>query len=224
MAQNIPMVSFIVVKKCSHPDNCLEKYFSNGYCRIHYNRIRKTGEVGDLNRTRRENRTKVNESCMVEGCIKLQKKYGFCTMHHSRFWENGDTGKAETLKFIDTAPEGYKTCQNKDCEVPIKTIEEFHTMKDKRTDKYRKVSYCRICTREEIAKRNYKLSKIEFRKLLNKGKCEICYKPTDLVVDHCHKTGKVRGLLCNNCNRAIGLLGDNVHSLFNAWLYVKENS
>jgi hypothetical protein len=50
------------------------------------------------------------------------------------------------------------------------------------------------------------------------GVCAICKKPETnrsngpnpkrLSVDHCHETGKARGLLCNNCNRAIGLLGD----------------
>src|SRR5690242_3768832 len=34
-----------------------------------------------------------------------------------------------------------------------------------------------------------------------KYSCKICLKkPTKLYVDHCHKTGKVRGLLCINCN------------------------
>ena len=31
----------------------------------------------------------------------------------------------------------------------------------------------------------------------------------DLAVDHCHKTGKIRGLLCTKCNQAVGLLRDN---------------
>lgn len=42
-----------------------------------------------------------------------------------------------------------------------------------------------------------------------------------LVVDHCHKTGKVRGLLCHNCNRALGLLQDSVASLVAAKGYLE---
>lgn len=41
-----------------------------------------------------------------------------------------------------------------------------------------------------------------------------------LVVDHCHDTGKVRGLLCSRCNTAIGLLGDNPQWLRRAAAYV----
>lgn len=42
-----------------------------------------------------------------------------------------------------------------------------------------------------------------------------------LVVDHCHVTGKVRGLLCHNCNRALGLLKDSVDNLSKAIDYLK---
>lgn len=48
------------------------------------------------------------------------------------------------------------------------------------------------------------------------GLCAICRlspvgrgKGDILVVDHCHKRGNVRGLLCGNCNIAIGLLRDD---------------
>jgi hypothetical protein len=42
-----------------------------------------------------------------------------------------------------------------------------------------------------------------------------------LVVDHCHSSGEVRGLLCHNCNRALGLLKDSVDSLMRAARYLE---
>lgn len=42
-----------------------------------------------------------------------------------------------------------------------------------------------------------------------------------LAVDHCHSTGAVRGLLCHNCNRALGLFKDNPAHLAKAISYLK---
>lgn len=42
------------------------------------------------------------------------------------------------------------------------------------------------------------------------------------VVDHCHKTGKVRGILCDACNKTIGLSGENVNILLGAAEYVAK--
>jgi len=55
------------------------------------------------------------------------------------------------------------------------------------------------------------------------GKCGICAKDLNesLHVDHCHVTGKVRGLLCNNCNVGIGLLGDTVEAIEAALRYLR---
>jgi uncharacterized Zn finger protein len=54
-------------------------------------------------------------------------------------------------------------------------------------------------------------------------KCKICgVDEKKLVVDHNHQTLKIRGLLCNNCNCAIGLLKDNVETLKSAVNYLKS--
>jgi len=53
-------------------------------------------------------------------------------------------------------------------------------------------------------------------------KCKICgIEDKKLAVDHNHQTLKIRGLLCNNCNFAIGLLKDNVETLKSAVNYLK---
>lgn len=43
-----------------------------------------------------------------------------------------------------------------------------------------------------------------------------------LSVDHCHDSGRVRGLLCQRCNRAIGLLGDDIKLLESAIEYLQK--
>jgi len=56
--------------------------------------------------------------------------------------------------------------------------------------------------------------------------CAICQKPPRdkqaLAMDHNHKTNEFRGLLCKECNRALGLFGDNIDVLTNAVTYLKE--
>ena len=60
--------------------------------------------------------------------------------------------------------------------------------------------------------------------LLQNGLCSICKKSDRLCVDHCHKTGKVRGLLCNNCNFGIGQFQDNVSVLEGAISYLQSHN
>lgn len=74
--------------------------------------------------------------------------------------------------------------------------------------------------------REYGLSGEEFKKMLRnqEDKCAICkehlIKP---CVDHCHSTGKVRGILCNTCNLAIGYLKDDPDLLKRAIEYLTLN-
>ena len=74
-------------------------------------------------------------------------------------------------------------------------------------------------TRNNELKRSFGLTLDDYNKLLKKQKrvCAICKQKdpyfTNLAVDHCHKTNKVRGLLCHLCNRALGLFKEDIKAL-----------
>ena len=75
-------------------------------------------------------------------------------------------------------------------------------------------------------KYNYGITQKDYDAILlsQMGVCAICGYRSDgvLHVDHNHETGKVRGLLCSNCNRAIGLLKDSPGILRAAALYLER--
>tara|TARA_R110002020_G_scaffold474398_1_gene705582 strand:- start:51 stop:425 length:375 start_codon:yes stop_codon:yes gene_type:complete len=53
--------------------------------------------------------------------------------------------------------------------------------------------------------------------------CECCGEETERIcLDHCHKTLKFRGWLCELCNRGIGQLGDNIEGLKRAIEYLQQ--
>jgi hypothetical protein len=68
----------------------------------------------------------------------------------------------------------------------------------------------------------YGLTPVEHADLVarQKGLCAICNEPKDLCIDHDHKTGQVRGLLCTNCNLGIGNLKDDPEILRKAIAYL----
>jgi hypothetical protein len=74
--------------------------------------------------------------------------------------------------------------------------------------------------------RTYGLSREEHRRLLEaqNGVCAVCKLPSRraLCVDHCHATRQVRGLLCDKCNTALGLLGDDVRRMLAAVAYLNR--
>lgn len=60
-------------------------------------------------------------------------------------------------------------------------------------------------------------------------KCALCFKHISdnkkrLAVDHCHETGRIRGLLCMHCNAALGQMGDNKASIERVLKYVTNET
>ena len=76
--------------------------------------------------------------------------------------------------------------------------------------------------------KNHNLTLSQYNELFVKqnGLCLGCYRHASqlksyLRVDHCHKTGRIRGLLCNSCNLAIGMLLDSPETLTRLADYLK---
>lgn len=76
--------------------------------------------------------------------------------------------------------------------------------------------------RKRELKHDYGMTQEQYRALseMQGGKCAICRRKRKLVVDHCHKTGAVRGLLCSACNLGLGNLSDNAAILRRAAAYL----
>lgn len=82
---------------------------------------------------------------------------------------------------------------------------------------------------EKIITKKYGITEDDYQRLLAKqfGVCAICLRhqrKQRLSIDHSHKSGKVRGLLCTRCNRNIGRFFDSYEMLQRAADYLKASS
>lgn len=95
---------------------------------------------------------------------------------------------------------------------------------------------CRECTKERMRYNSFGITRDEYNLMLSEqdNKCSICEIDMDeyvktsqnnkvFSVDHCHTTGKIRGLLCCKCNRGLGYFKDNPDFLIRASNYLKGN-
>lgn len=132
-----------------------------------------------------------------------------------------------------------------------KSTDEFYNYKNSKDGKMYRCKSCDSLARKKWSINNperslrsvrsrqlkykYGITLEEFEKLLERqgGKCACCgvtknnttgssRNGWNFAVDHCHETNKIRGLLCNQCNRGIGMLGDTPEALLRAYNYLKD--
>jgi hypothetical protein len=121
------------------------------------------------------------------------------------------------------------------CKV-IKVSDDFYYRKN-RPDGL--TSWCKQCLKKHAEKykerskatrrkREFGITDKEYNNLYNKqsGVCAICgreeseIQQKSLCVDHCHNTGKIRGLLCHSCNVGLGRFEDDINRLQSAIKYL----
>lgn len=118
-----------------------------------------------------------------------------------------------------------KSCRNE------KNKKWMHDNKDKiKANKKEKYQENKEKVRWQIVKRKYGISENDYLEMLKQQKngCAICgtmdakhWETNNLLIDHCHNTGKVRGLLCNRCNTTLGLVNDDIKILKRMITYLK---
>ncbi|MFJ1607538.1 endonuclease VII domain-containing protein [Streptomyces sp. NPDC088253] len=118
-------------------------------------------------------------------------------------------------------PPGHKHCRT--CG-EIKPHSEWHRNATASDGLSTRCKACRaIQGREGHLKRHYGMTEAERDGMVasQMGLCVICLKAPAVHVDHCHETGRVRGVLCFNCNSAIGKLGDDPDAVRRAAAYLE---
>jgi hypothetical protein len=123
---------------------------------------------------------------------------------------------------VDCGGKCYSLAEVKRCRICYEVSDQF--------GKPTKIEY----RRQWALQKKYKLDLVDFETLwiVFKGRCGICDKtlilplqqrgqpPNSACVDHDHNTGNLRGLLCNACNKGIGLLKDDLNTVYSAYKWL----
>ena len=143
----------------------------------------------------------------------------------------GDFGKDKHSKLGVT--DYCRECKNAKARERAKKAGGYKK-RNEQSKEYRKAFYSKPENlrkyRDRWYQKSYGLTIQQYEYLLREqdNKCAICHLPAAeeklkrLAVDHNHKTKKVRGLLCQKCNRAIGLLCENPIILIRAIQYLQR--
>ncbi len=192
-------------------DGCGLLHKARGLCNTHYAQLKRGVNPGQPIKRREMQKP---DSCSVESCGHPVKSKGLCHMHYARQLRHGYVKNPDRTK-------PFKVCWYNGCDgrAICQGLCNLHY------------------THAKSIKKKYGLSMQDYLAMVHYqcGTCYICGKPETkvdprsgrvhmLAVDHCHHTGKVRGLLCDKHNRAIGLMDDDAGILNRAIEYIQGNA
>ncbi|WP_030190771.1 endonuclease VII domain-containing protein [Streptomyces violaceorubidus] len=146
---------------------------------------------------------------------------GYCRTCVAEYHQARQLAKGKKVRPRVDAPEGHKHCRS--CG-ETKPHSEWHRNATASDGLATRCKACRaIQGREGHLKRHYGLTEAERDQLIadQGGVCCICLAAPAAHVDHCHETGRVRGVLCFSCNAALGQFKDRPDAIRRAAAYVE---
>jgi hypothetical protein len=226
--------------------SCDKKARVGGMCDGHYQQHKKGLELRELGvRSVRF----IEKPCVVDGCNRFTSRHagrGFCQLHYAR-WQKGKELSAKPLRIGKYNDE---KCQFEGCDLRARALHfcNRHYNQNKRGQELTKEPLrgprrtgCRIegcmgehnayglCIDHYTIRHIHKIEPELYEQILSDqhGVCAICglrcTSRRRLAVDHDHKTGAIRGLLCHRCNRAIGFFRDDVQLLRRSVSYLQSH-
>lgn len=218
---------------------CEDFVVSKGLCDKHRKRLLRHGHVRLIRASDWGSREKHPLYGTWHQIKRTRTRSSICEEWIEDFWSfvrdvGEKPGEKFSLRLIDPNEQYCK----KNCEWKERTI----TKRNDETTKQYRARYQRVhraINPEKhhgySLKKTYKITREIFVNLFKKqgGVCAICgnaelrinphtRKPRNMAIDHCHNTGTIRGLLCTDCNTAIGLMKDSVENLQRAIDYLSN--
>jgi hypothetical protein len=188
---------------------CGRKHKARGYCQTHYMQQMRGAPITPTIASRDRNAPPI---CSEQDCGQPTTSKGLCATHYARLLRHGHTRPTKRTK-------DYKPCALNGCANHCYALGLCH----------------RHYTRQRKLAERFGLTLQDEAQMLaaQGGVCAICgsaasrknwrtQKEDSLHLDHDHRTGLVRGILCDNCNRAIGLLQDDPQVLTSAIVYLSR--
>jgi len=217
--------------KC-HVIKCDKPSVAKGLCETHYAQVKRHGKLGSNRPADWGGREKHPAYKAWRGLLRYYR-LDMCPTWVENFWS--------FAKDVGEKPESSQA-HRADKEKPW-SKENFY-WKEKRSSSENRKEYMRDWQRKSRLangdyylnsdlKKNYGVTLDWYRETLaaQNGVCAICKQPETtkirgntiaMPVDHCHTTGRVRGLLCTQCNRALGLFKDSTEVLQAAISYLQN--
>lgn len=142
--------------------------------------------------------------CLREKCIEWRKANRGKYLRTYRAWVDRNREKINQKRRIEARRNATK----------INRLQRDRRSKNKRQ------------YREYELRSKYGLTIVQYEQMVSdqRSRCACCgAKPRKLVVDHCHKLGAVRALLCSKCNAGIGFFDEDASKLEMAITYIKRH-